>query len=491
MDDMQAIEQRLAREMLRRAGPSELVDDAAIFAAINAMRSRRSRYQPMFGVMKYVVAGVIVALFGGFLVAGGLTTEPTDEPSAAVVAASASLRPVPTDAPTVEPDPTTEADEQADIQTREILPGVDLVTRVVEPGVQQVLKDGHRDLTVMLTPEPERRSTREDARRAATNLITGLDGSVWIFGPDESYRVGQPESHPVTDDTPSFPWLKAEVDPDGRLWTMVDSDAEQAELGTLRSSDGETWRTERENVVAFDLEQDGTVWVNADGRFIRLQDGWQTPQFARDVSDFWMSPVMHGTAVPGDEIEVLVESHESCLECGLTVWLLQEDGDTHGGPAGMVPAQLERVDMGDQGDHWIYQRLDVPRAGPGATDTVAPSDTIDYLVHVTGPTFMVYRQPDGVPVMGWSPGQVFRAGPDGSVWLTPQAASGCDGLANFDGEVWMRYLNGRCVYGFDIATDGTVWVQAALPHLQDDLEEPEPFPVDTFVIQPEVAASTR
>ena len=112
----------------------------------------------------------------------------------------------------------------------------------------------------------------------ATNLIAGLDGSVWVFGPDEWYRVGQPQSYPVTDDTPGFPWQKAEVDPDGKLWTRVDSEHEAAETSPLRSFDGEAWTTEREDVVAFDLENDGTVWVNADDRFIRLRDGWQTPQ---------------------------------------------------------------------------------------------------------------------------------------------------------------------------------------------------------------------
>ncbi len=163
-------------------------------------------------------------------------------------------------------------------------------------------------------------------------------------------------------------------------------------------------------------------------------------------------------------------------------------------PLGCCRPRLDRVDMGEQGDHWIHQRLEVPRAGPGITSTVAPSDTIDYLVHVTGPTFTVYRGPDGVPDLGWTrgaPGTVFRAGPDGSVWVTPQETSGCDGLANFDGETWVRYLDGRCVYGFDIATDGTVWVQAGDAPWQDTLEEPEPFPVDTFVIRPEVAPSTE
>ena len=129
---------------------------------------------------------------------------------------------------------------------------------------------------------------------------SSLGDVAWVFGPDESYRVGQPQSHPVTDDTPGFPWQKAEVDPDGRLWTLVESNTGTS---ALRSFGGEAWHTERSDVVAFDLGQDGTVWVNADDRFIRLRDGWRTPQFASEVSDFWMSPVMHETAVPGDEID--------------------------------------------------------------------------------------------------------------------------------------------------------------------------------------------
>ena len=36
MDDMQAIEQRIAGEMLRRAGLSEPVDDLAIYESVTA-----------------------------------------------------------------------------------------------------------------------------------------------------------------------------------------------------------------------------------------------------------------------------------------------------------------------------------------------------------------------------------------------------------------------------------------------------------------------
>ena len=475
MDDMKVFERQIADESLRIVGPSRPVNEAAIFTAITATQSPKWRFQTMFSATKFVVAGAIVALFGGFLLAGMLT-QPNEVPAPAASTATASPSAEASAYRTTPPDATTRSD---------LLPGVDLVTEEVERGVLRLVNDGHRDLTVMLTPVPGPGRNPEDARRAATNLVAGLDGSVWVFGPDESYRVGQRATYPATEDSPSFPWQKAEVDPGGRLWTLVGSDAETS---ALRSFGGGSWQTERDDVVAFDLEQDGTVWVNADDRFIRLRDGWQTPQFARDVEDFWLSPVMHGTQVPGDEIEVLVQTREMCLECGLAVWLLQEDGDTHGGPAGMVPAQLDAVDMDEDGDWWIYQHLDVPLPGPGVTETVAPTRTLEYVVHVTGPTFTVYSDAEGVPKLGgWGSGVVFRAARDGSVWLTPSA---CDGLARFDGEVWLRYLSGRCVYGFDFGPDGTVWVQAASPHGQGESAEPEPFPVDTFVIRPEVAAST-
>jgi hypothetical protein len=88
MDDMQAIEQRVTRELLRRAGPSEPVNDAAIFTAITTTRSPKWRFQSMFSATKFVVAGAIVALFGGFLLTGFLT-QPSDQQPPAVGASAA------------------------------------------------------------------------------------------------------------------------------------------------------------------------------------------------------------------------------------------------------------------------------------------------------------------------------------------------------------------------------------------------------------------
>ena len=78
MDEMTTFERQVADEMQRRAGPDPAVDDAAIFGAITATQSPKWRFQTMFSATKFVVAGAIVALFGGFLLAGVLT-QPSDE----------------------------------------------------------------------------------------------------------------------------------------------------------------------------------------------------------------------------------------------------------------------------------------------------------------------------------------------------------------------------------------------------------------------------
>jgi dipeptidyl aminopeptidase/acylaminoacyl peptidase len=80
MDDMQAIEQRLARELARRAGPSEPVDDAAIFTAITATTSPKWKFRSLFGATRFAVAAVVVALFGGFL----FIAQPSDQVGVAV-----------------------------------------------------------------------------------------------------------------------------------------------------------------------------------------------------------------------------------------------------------------------------------------------------------------------------------------------------------------------------------------------------------------------
>ena len=104
----------------------------------------------MFSALKFVVAGVIVALFGGFLLAGVLTTPQGDEMAPAVVTES--------------PSPMT---------TEELLPGVALTVEPVEPGVYRVVDDGVRDLTSVKAVECGRLRRRHVARAAGRLPATG------------------------------------------------------------------------------------------------------------------------------------------------------------------------------------------------------------------------------------------------------------------------------------------------------------------------------
>ena len=109
-------------------------------ALIPATKGRaRPRGFTMFSALKFVVASVIVALFGGFLLAGVLTTPQGDEMAPAAVTSS--------------PSPMT---------TEELLST--MVTEEVEPGVFRVDDDGVRDL----------------ASADYDYVVVGQDRSIWL-----------------------------------------------------------------------------------------------------------------------------------------------------------------------------------------------------------------------------------------------------------------------------------------------------------------------
>ena len=73
MDDSDAFERQVAGEMMRRAGPTLTVDDAAIWTAIIATSAPKPSFEAIFGAVRLVVAGVIVGAFGGLLLTVVLT----------------------------------------------------------------------------------------------------------------------------------------------------------------------------------------------------------------------------------------------------------------------------------------------------------------------------------------------------------------------------------------------------------------------------------
>ena len=89
MEDMSAFERQLAARLQHLAGPEPFVDvSASVRAATTAVP--KTRLLAMFGATRFVVASVIVALFGGFLLAGALTTQTSDETPAVGASPSAS-----------------------------------------------------------------------------------------------------------------------------------------------------------------------------------------------------------------------------------------------------------------------------------------------------------------------------------------------------------------------------------------------------------------
>ena len=157
MDDMTAFERQLDAELGRMAGPGRRIDGMAMVRTVST-QSPRWRVQPIFSALKFVVAGAIVALFGGFLLSAVLTQQPSEEQVPAAVTGS----PVPTTTP-------------------DLLPGVDLITEEVEPGVYRVLSDGVREFG---------HSTR------SRNLSPTFreDGSLWTASSVELSRLGSDET---------------------------------------------------------------------------------------------------------------------------------------------------------------------------------------------------------------------------------------------------------------------------------------------------------
>jgi hypothetical protein len=143
MNDKNAFERQVAGRILHHAGPIRPVDDGAIFNSITSTRAPGGRFHVMFSATKFVLAGAIVALFGGFLLAG-VVTQPGDDGLPAV-GAPASAQAGRTEATASEP--MTDVETDAPTTTTDLLPGTDLVTEEIAPGVSRVLSDGLRDLS--------------------------------------------------------------------------------------------------------------------------------------------------------------------------------------------------------------------------------------------------------------------------------------------------------------------------------------------------------
>ena len=172
MSELTAFERQLAAGLQHMGGAGRRVDPMSMAHA--AAQSPKWRYQSMFGATKFIVTGVILALAGsGLFLTASQPTVPANGPDL-TVSASASARVEPSEL-TATPEPRNESNGQD--TDPDLLPGVDLVTEAVSPGVFRVLSDGYRSL---------------DGRA----VVASPTGDVWLLrgGPGDwdVLRLGEP-----------------------------------------------------------------------------------------------------------------------------------------------------------------------------------------------------------------------------------------------------------------------------------------------------------
>jgi len=464
--------------------------------------SPKWRFQSMFSATKFVVAGVIVALFGGFLLSGVLTTQQGEELLPAVGATaseSAEAEPpvVATHAEATNPPTTT--------TTSDLLPGARLTVEEVEPGVLRVVNDGVRDL----------RTRRAWPARTQT-LLTGLDGSVWLVKKGQITEIGKERvlrHGAIRSDN-------IQLAGDGTSWLQIDD--------RLLSNGENGWRTQLQSrdglVINFRVLSDGSVWALRDLGRPGLQDAGF---MEADMENNHFLEIVRLRRGRGNNPKVLPQLPSRPPQDG-------EDGTLWG--------------VSDDGNAWIVRNGVVSRYDGNAWGTVAktqgPFQPHDMTLEVTpdGRVYANTNSRDGPVTLrlledgAWSavppppptgPAEpvddrpvVTAVAPDGSYWRSVAAVTRCDGghscrvqeswfpdgvpvgmgaagscggLARYDGTAWSRHLDGQCVLEVDFDTHGNAWVQAATPTLGEaartatgmDVNALSFDIVDTYLITPE------
>ena len=378
--------------------------------------------------LKLVAAGLIVGIFGGFLLAALLTPrEGALDPGAVT-----------------EPPPPMTTERLNSIAT----------TVDVETGVLRVIHDGVRDI----------------ASADSLGLVAGQDGGIWLLSDDRFVKIG-------SEGTYAWPPGHAEsasdfgVAPGGTVWTVgVDEEGRS----TIESLAGEGWTPAgpASDVRAIEITPEGEVWAL-----------WQDPG-SETVAVGYLSGderVLVGewpVAELYDGDLYLPETDE--------VWVIGAPQYRVGKPTlhRLVDGELQletledsvvAADVGSDGTAWSVSLNELVRLDEATVERWALPDELTAA---------------WAEIPGWTllPGEAFRVAPDGRVWFALQAESGpplseqrCAGVAGFDGTSWSGpYLPDLCVDSIELAADGSVWL---LAHAAEDGDEI----VDLYVVTPQTA----
>ena len=406
----------------------------------------------MFSVLKIAVAGVIVALFGGLLLAGVLVPRSDHERLPAALTAA--------------PSPIT---------TAELLAG--MVTEEVEPGVLRVVHDGVRDLAML-----------PGSWGQHGGVTIGTDGAVWVHTASGYYfRVGEeqtfhlPQAFRSEHGSPqeTFGAQALHAGPAGQLWAW------DARLGRVNAWLVDEWIERADLAVeAMAVDDRNEAWAANRWGLLHVGADEETLIAWPGTSSGEVVPYTLGVAADGRAV-VLAGSPGADPEAGFLDTLLAYDGS--GWTEVALPSPISAFFPGDgmgvgaDGTVWV------------AGDDHAETDYMHHrLARLDEAGWTVFTAADGVEPwggkMGFVPEEVLAVSPDGSVWVDASTSNGgswaeCDGVARFDGTTWSRFLPGHCLFDIDFAPDGSAWVLAAAEGMQDEIHP--------YVITPEAAASTE
>jgi hypothetical protein len=367
----------------------------------------------------------------------------------------------------------------------DLLPGVDLITEEVEPGVERVLSDGIRDLSG-IGPQNAQSHAEKDG------LAVAPDGAVWLHpGGDETktlIKLGDPGSLPPLSEV----WPVLRFSADGVLWGN-----DRKAIHRLGGAGWSEVAEPPESWGPWDVDADGTLWSAMSGvnavrgiNIARLDaSGWQEypidldpfdDEFRKLMESYGENPDEVGRGPEGPYFEDLRVDTNGDLWAALSVhdaaWapmvLLRYDGETWSlvDPLGLGGYRsVGLLDVGTDGTMWVYLET--------GTDTESEPDG-HHLARLADDRWTVFSEEDGVVDL-WSRGDSYgllRVDHEGAVWMQPQGDDVYQGVRVFDGKTWRHYLDDHAVIDIEFAPDGRAWVLTT-----DDL----------YVITPEAVAATE
>ena len=406
------------------------IERRAVVAESDAQRGS-GRFRSMFSATKFLVAGAIVALFGGFLLSGVLTQQPSDEPPPPA-AASASASPLADQTWTPPPE----------LAMVGIAPGV---TKAAVPGVSSL--------------ESWWLDTEASPQQDLDNFNAGdgfdftfdRDGDMWLLSPAGLLRVGDDTAYPSPGQMSYY--LDLSSAPDGALWVLANDTVASFRDGAWAAAPPFPGDTE-DGPGALEVLPDGTVWARSTTTLARLDgDAWTAYRITDD-----QGPVPDaGWVFPGD----LAWTPDGSL------WvttngarkhgrgdLLRFDGEVFHPVEPPVPVEglIGPLVSGPDGELWAYLEADPPR--------LARFDGTDW--EVSG---RVPRIAADICL-----GRMVSA-PDGRLWAiarTQPRQHECHGdvLGAYDGATWTgvgalpeSWLTE--VAPLHVAPDGNLWVESA------------------------------